>query len=99
HLLNPSAGHEMPPTFRDTDYGNIIADCAALDMGVLAIRVMAGGALADNPPSPHTLKTPFFPLALYERDRDRAQRLQTALGASRSLSREALRFALAHPQI
>jgi aryl-alcohol dehydrogenase-like predicted oxidoreductase len=99
HLLNPSAGREMPPTFCDTDYGNVIADCAAMDMGVLAIRVMAGGALADNPPSPHTLKTPFFPLALYERDRERAKRLQTALGSSRPLSREAVRFALAHRQI
>ena len=65
-----------------------------LEMGVLAIRVLAGGALAGNPPSPHTLKTPFFPLALYERDRKRAARLQDIVGPERRLSQEAIRFAL-----
>jgi aryl-alcohol dehydrogenase-like predicted oxidoreductase len=55
--------------------------------------------LAGNPPSPHTLKTPFFPLALYERDGRRAAKVRDMLPAKRSLSREAIRFALAHPQI
>jgi aryl-alcohol dehydrogenase-like predicted oxidoreductase len=99
HLLNPSAGHAMEGDFAETDYGNIIAECAAAKMGVLAIRVLAGGALAGNPPSPHTLKTPFFPLSLYERDRQRAARLQSALKPAQELPREAIRFALAHPQI
>jgi len=99
HLLNPSAGRVMPSGFAETNYGNIIAECAAAKMGVLAIRVLAGGALAGNPPSPHTLKTPFFPLALYQRDCERAARLQQTLGPLRRLPREAIRFALAHPQI
>src|SRR5262249_28687510 len=99
HLLNPSAGRVMPGDFAETNYGNIIAECARQDMGVLAIRVLAGGALAGNPPSPHTLKTPFFPLALYERDRKRAERVREMLGTKRKLGREAIRFALAHPQI
>jgi len=68
-------------------------------MGVLAIRVLAGGALADHPPSPHTFKTPFFPLALYQRDRARAVRLQEALGPQRRLPREAVRFVLDHPDV
>jgi aryl-alcohol dehydrogenase-like predicted oxidoreductase len=68
-------------------------------MGVLAIRVLAGGALAGNPPSPHTFKTPFFPLSLYERDKQRAARLQQRLGPMRCLPQEAIHFALAHPQI
>jgi aryl-alcohol dehydrogenase-like predicted oxidoreductase len=68
-------------------------------MGVFAIRVLAGGALADNPPSPHTLKTPFFPLALYERDRARARELRQHLGPNKSLPAEAVRFVLSHPQI
>jgi hypothetical protein len=71
HLLNPSAGHAVPDDYEETNYGEIIADCAAANMGVLAIRVLAGGALAGSPPSPHTFKTPFFPLALYERDQPR----------------------------
>ena len=76
NLLNPSAGRPPAAADGETDYGNVIADCAAAGMGVFAIRVFAGGALLDQPPSAHTLKTPFFPLALYERDAARAQRLR-----------------------
>jgi aryl-alcohol dehydrogenase-like predicted oxidoreductase len=99
HMLNPSAGEDMPADFPETNYGNIIGECAKFNMGVMAIRVLAGGALADNPPSPHTLKTPFFPLALYERDRERASQLREQLGPGKSLPCEAIRFALSHPQI
>ena len=41
-------------------------------MGVFAIRVFAGGALLGQEASAHTLKTPYFPLALYERVQTRA---------------------------
>ena len=99
HLLNPSAGREMPDDFAETNYGNIIAACAEMQMGVLAIRVLAGGALAGNDPSPHTYKTPFFPLNLYERDRQRAAHLRNVLGPQCHLPQEALRFALAHPHV
>ena len=99
HLLNPSAGRQMPDDFPDTDYGNIIATCAEMQLGVLAIRVLAGGALAGNPPSPHTLKTPFFPLDLYEKDRRRAIQIRDMLGADQCLPEVAVRFALAHPHV
>jgi aryl-alcohol dehydrogenase-like predicted oxidoreductase len=99
HLLNPSAGRRMPPNFTETNYGNVIDDCVRAGMGVFAIRVLAGGALLDNPPSPHTLKTPFFPLDLYERDRKRAAELSAKLGTHRSLAQEAVQFALGHPQV
>jgi aryl-alcohol dehydrogenase-like predicted oxidoreductase len=99
HLLNPSAGRAMSDDFTETDYGNIIADAARARMGVLAIRVFAGGALVGRPPSPHTLKTPFFPLALFERDRRRAEQLQQRLGSARRLAQEAVRFVLAHPHV
>jgi aryl-alcohol dehydrogenase-like predicted oxidoreductase len=97
HLLNPSARRPVTNRFSEIDYGNIIASCATMQMGVLAIRVLAGGALANREPSQHTLKTPFFPLALYERDRQRAARLQEIIGPDRSLPREAIRFALSPP--
>jgi aryl-alcohol dehydrogenase-like predicted oxidoreductase len=90
HPLNPSAGRALAPDFGDTDYGNIIADCAAGGMGVFAIRVFAGGALLGQEPSAHTLKTPFFPLPLYERDRQRAR----DLAGDGSLKEAALRFVL-----
>jgi aryl-alcohol dehydrogenase-like predicted oxidoreductase len=58
---------------------------------VFAIRVFAGGALLDQEPSGHTLRTPFFPLALYENDRARARGLA---GEGGSLKEKALRFVL-----
>lgn len=93
NLLNPSAGSVGTPD-GETDYGNVMAECAATGMGVFAIRVFAGGALLGNPPSAHTLTTPFFPLALFERDRERAKQLGLANPAQ-----EAVRFALAHPAV
>jgi aryl-alcohol dehydrogenase-like predicted oxidoreductase len=61
--------------------------------------VLAGGALAGRPPSPHTLKTPFFPLDLYQRDRRRADELAAHLPAGMSRQEAAVRFALSHPGV
>jgi aryl-alcohol dehydrogenase-like predicted oxidoreductase len=94
HLLNPSAGGGAAPP-GETDYGNVIADAADQGMGVLAIRVFAGGALLGHPPSAHTLRTPFFPLDLYERDRHQAEQL----AAAGDVKGRALRFALDHPSV
>jgi L-galactose dehydrogenase/L-glyceraldehyde 3-phosphate reductase len=99
NLLNPSAGHAMPDTFTEVNYGSIIEDCAAQGMGVFAIRVFAGGALAGRPPSAHTRTTPFFPLALYERDQRRTAHVAALLGPGRCLKADALRFALDHPHV
>ena len=99
NALNPSAGYPMPAGFAETDYGNIIADCGMASMGVFAIRVFAGGALLGNPPSAHTLKTPFFPFDLYERDRLRAARLREGLGPEADLTSLGLRFVLSHPRV
>jgi len=99
HLLNPSAGCDASADYAETNYGNIIAACRQMQMGIFVIRVLAGGALADNAPSPHTLKTPFFPLDLYERDRRRAAELRNRLAPGASLPQEAIRFALAHPYV
>jgi aryl-alcohol dehydrogenase-like predicted oxidoreductase len=99
NALNPSAGYPMPAGFEQTDYGNIIADCAAQRMGVFAIRVFAGGALVGRPPSVHTHRTPFFPLALYERDQRRATRIAGLVGPARNLPETALQFVLGHPNV
>jgi aryl-alcohol dehydrogenase-like predicted oxidoreductase len=99
NLLNPSAGHPVSADYPQTDYGHIIADCAAQRMGVFAIRVFAGGALTGRPPSVHTHRTPFFPLALYERDQRRATRMAALLGPTRNLTAAALRFVLDHTNI
>jgi aryl-alcohol dehydrogenase-like predicted oxidoreductase len=99
HLANPSAGRVVPEDFSESNYGNIIAQCARLGMGVLAIRVYAGGALAGNPPSPYTHETRFFPLPLYQRDQQRARQFEQRLAGEISLKEAALRFVLSHPSI
>src|SRR5262249_50709529 len=96
NLLNPSAGAAAADDFDQTNYGNLIELCGRRGMGVMAIRVLAGGALAGRPPSPHTLKTPFFPLDLYERDRESAERLAGELPAGLRLEEAAVRFVLSH---
>jgi L-glyceraldehyde 3-phosphate reductase len=99
HVLNPSAGQEQPPPSGETDYGNLIGECTRQSMGVFAIRVFAGGALVNQPPSPHTLTTKFFPLDLYERDRQRAAELEPSLPPGLSLPELAVRFGLSHPGV
>lgn len=99
NALNPSAGATSPIQLGDTDYGNILEDCAEMRMGVFAIRVFAAGALLGQVPSAHTLKTPYFPLDLYQRDAARAELLRAELGDGESMTEFALRFALSHSAV
>ena len=98
-LANPSAGQDVPESFTEADYGNLFAACAKQQMGVFAIRIFAGGALAGQPPSPHTYKTKFFPLDLYQRDQQRAALFAERFGSVTPLKELALRFALSHEQV
>lgn len=99
NLLNPSAGTSAPVAVGEVDYGTVIADCAAAGMGVFAIRVFAGGALLGRPPGAHTLTTPYFPLALYQRDAARAQRFSEFVADRMAVAELAVRFALSHPAV
>ena len=99
HLLNPSALITMPPDFPETNYGGFLRDAHDLGMGLFAIRVFAAGALLGAPPSAHTLQTPFFPLALYQRDVARAIQLRETLDPCQSLQDLALRYVLSSPEI
>ena len=98
-LANPSAGQDVPDGFSEANYGNLIAACAHQQMGVFAIRVFAGGALAGQPPSPHTYKTKVFPLDVYQRVQRRAALFAEKFGSIMPLKELALRFALSHEQI
>jgi aryl-alcohol dehydrogenase-like predicted oxidoreductase len=60
---------------------------------------MAGGALAAQPPSAHTLKTPYFPLAMYERDLANARRVAEILPADMTTPELAIRHALGDSRI
>lgn len=100
HLLNTSAGEDIAEGFAETNYGNLIAECARQQMGVFAIRVFAGGALLGQPPSQHTHRTKFFPLDLYQRDRQRAAAIEERLlEGGQKIDEVAVRFALSHPDI
>jgi aryl-alcohol dehydrogenase-like predicted oxidoreductase len=75
----------------------LLRRCQAQEMGVFAIRVFAAGALLGHPPSAHTLTTPYFPLALYESDRQRAAEMEASLGSEMTMKELAIRFALSSP--
>ncbi len=92
HVLNPSAGRPMPPGWAEQDHGCLIDACLHHGVGVLAIRVFAGGALAGKPASAHTRRTRYFPLDLYERDLERAAAIAARLPPGNSLAELALRF-------
>lgn len=98
NVLNPSAGMSAPIA-GETDYGNIITECATQRMGVFAIRVFAGGALLDQSPSDHTLKTPYFPLDLYKRDAERAKAIREHVVGRFTMTELAVRFVLSHPVV
>lgn len=81
HLLNPSATRDVPRNFEDTDSERLLQHAASRQCGTFAIRVLAGGALAGHPPSPHTHRTKFFPLDLYQRDCSRAKRVEERIAS------------------
>ena len=66
---------------------------------MFAIRVFAAGALLGQVPSAHTLKTPYFPLDLFQRDAARAAQLRAELGDGESMTEFALRFVLSHSAV
>lgn len=100
NLLNPSAGQSLGEEFPETNYGNLFAECSRSDMGIFAIRVLAGGALVGQAPSAHTFRTPYFPLDLYRRDEQRAAEWRARLDPlGVSLAEAAVRFALEHPAV
>jgi L-galactose dehydrogenase/L-glyceraldehyde 3-phosphate reductase len=46
NLLNPSAGCAVAPGYPAQDYGNLLARAQQAGLGVIGIRVLAGGALS-----------------------------------------------------
>src|SRR6476469_2572087 len=48
NLLNPSAGTKVASGYPAHDFGNLLAHTKAADMGVIAIRVLAAGALSGT---------------------------------------------------
>ncbi|MBI86249.1 MAG: hypothetical protein CMJ81_23885 [Planctomycetaceae bacterium] len=99
NLLLPFSGRDRWAGSVDVDYERLAEDCSAGGIGVIAIRVFAGGALVGQDPSPHTYQTKFFTLDLFQRDRLRAEKLKQALPAGLTPAEAALRFVLHKPEV
>src|SRR5947199_5100145 len=48
NMLNPSPGGPVPAGYPAQDYGNLLGHAQAADMGIIVIRVLAGGALSGT---------------------------------------------------
>jgi aryl-alcohol dehydrogenase-like predicted oxidoreductase len=104
NLLNPSAGKKVRSNFSSQDFGELIRKAALQNMGVVAIRVLAGGALGGAI-SREGYASPSVGGALvtgseYAADLRRASKLDFLLkGRPGKLSQVAIRFALDRPGI
>lgn len=103
NLLNPSAGQSVPVAPGHQDYEQIIETAASQGIGCIAIRVLAGGALAA--PERHPVASPPpAPIGSgpdYAADVARAARFQALVdeGYAGSLAEAAIRFARSHPGV
>jgi aryl-alcohol dehydrogenase-like predicted oxidoreductase len=102
NMLNPSAAEALPKNYPAQDYGRLFDHTKAASVGVVGIRVLAGGALsgsAERHPIASPPPEPIGSAMSYEGDIERARRL-TALvkeGFAASLTEAATRFSLSHP--
>jgi aryl-alcohol dehydrogenase-like predicted oxidoreductase len=104
NMLNPSAGTELPPNYPAQDYGRLFDHTRKAGVGVVGIRVLAGGALSGSTERHPIASPPPEPIGSamsYEADVTRARRLMPIVqeGFAASLTEAATRFAISHPAI
>src|SRR6516162_4620639 len=104
NMLNPSAGAELPPNYPAQDFGRLFDHTRKAGVGVIGIRVLAGGALSGSTERHPIASPPPEPIGSamsYEVDVARARRLMPIVqeGFAASLTEAATRFALSHPAI
>ena len=104
NLLNPTAGMPALPGFSFQDYRQLIDQAAAKAMGVIAIRVLAGGALSgttDRHPTAAKSVVPIASALEYATDVAQARRFAFLLedGTTGTLVEAAIRFAISKPEI
>ncbi|MBV9554644.1 MAG: aldo/keto reductase [Alphaproteobacteria bacterium] len=104
NLLNPSPGAAVPAGFPAQDYGGLLAHTKAANMGVINIRVLAGGALSGSEERHRLASPPPDPIgsgSSYRIDLERARRFMPLVhdGHADSLVELALRYVIAHDAI
>jgi aryl-alcohol dehydrogenase-like predicted oxidoreductase len=102
NMLNPSAAEALPVNYPAQDYGRLFDATTKAGVGVVGIRVLAGGALsgsAERHPIASPPPEPIGSAMSYDGDLDRARRLMPLVkeGFAAGLTEAATRFAIAHP--
>ena len=102
NMLNASAGEPLPQNYPAQDYRRLFNCTKAAGVGVVGIRVLAGGALsgsAERHPIASPAPEPIGSAMSYDGDLDRARRLMPLVkeGFAASLTEAATRFAMSHP--
>ncbi len=99
NLLNPTTLTAMPPGLPGHDFGGLMADAARQGVGVIGIRIIAGGALsgeAERHPTAMPSVAPIASAGSYAADVATARKLLPLVqeGAAASLAELAIRFAM-----
>jgi aryl-alcohol dehydrogenase-like predicted oxidoreductase len=102
NMLNPSGADQLPANYPAQDYRRLFEHTKSAGVGVVGIRVLAGGALsgsAERHPIAGPAPEPIGSAMSYDADIDRARRLMPLIeeGFATSLTEAATRFALSHP--
>jgi aryl-alcohol dehydrogenase-like predicted oxidoreductase len=104
NMLNPSAAAALPANYPAQDYERLFDHTKAAGVGVIGIRVLAGGALsgsAERHPIASPPPAPIGSAMSYDADIARARRLMPLVteGFAASLTEAATRFAITHSAI
>jgi len=104
NLLNPTAGTTASEDFPFQDYGRIIDQAAQREMGVIAIRILAGGALSgttERNPVASTRVNPIASEEVYGDDVARARRYSFLVeeGTVSNLVEAAVRFVVSNAKV
>ena len=104
NMLNPSAATALPRNYPAQDFGRLFDHTKSAGVGVIAIRVLAGGALsgsAERHPVASPAPEPIGSASSYEADLGRARRLMPLIaeGFAGTLAEAATRFAISHPGV
>ena len=104
NMLNPSAGEELPQNYPAQDYGRLFDYTKTAGVGVVGIRVLAGGALsgsAERHPIAGRAPEPIGSAMSYDADIERARRLLPLVneGYATTMTEADTRFALSNPAI
>ena len=104
NMLNPSAAIVLPANYPAQDYGRLFNHTRAAGVGVIGIRVLAGGALSGSTERHPIASPPPEPIGSamsYDADVARASRLMALVkeGFAASLTEAATRFAISHPAV